>query len=301
METAQQIATAMPSGDQAAAEIQENSIDAGDRSVEQVAADARAVIGERRVCLVRGFPSDPHSYLAFLCKFGTPLANYSSRSQLEKSDPHPQINRVKYKRKSEIVTQSVHYVAGGLRPHSARSWFGPRPRYFAMLMVEPGWTDTADGQRGETVVLNWHGMFAELAERDGDVFEHHFERLAGTPITFQANNVRETLCDLPLLYPLADARDAVDVGVRLKQDLGEKILALRDEIPDFERFRESLEYVLAASNEDRFQAVFPLRAGDLILMDNNRFAHGRKPIVGERTVDGETTTNTRELWSVTVA
>jgi hypothetical protein len=43
-----------------------------------------------------------------------------------------------------------------------------------------------------------------------------------------------------------------------------------------------------------------MESGDLILVDNNRFAHGRRGILGERVVDGRVETNNRELWSVTV-
>jgi hypothetical protein len=105
----------------------------------------------------------------------------------------------------------------------------------------------------------------------------HVARLSATPITFQANNVRETLCDLPLLYPLEDASGPYDVGVRLKRDMGEGVLLIQDRIPDFPCYRESLEYLLDASN-DEFQTVFPIDSGDLILVDNNRFAHGRRSL-----------------------
>ena len=78
-------------------------------------------------------------------------------------------------------------------------------------------------------------------------------------------------------------------------------MTIRDEIPDFERYRGSLEYLLAASNEERFQSVFPMGSGDLILVDNDRFAHGRKSIVGERQGPDGPEINPRQLWSVTVA
>jgi alpha-ketoglutarate-dependent taurine dioxygenase len=285
---------------QTTVDFRERAVDATALSVTEVADACGELMVGSHVSFVRNFPIDPDSFLEFLGEFGTPLANYSSRSDLEKSDPHPQINRVKYKRREDTTKQSVHYVAGGLRPHSARSWYSPRPRFFAMLMVEPGWRDTPPGERGESLVLGWHAMFNELAAQDGDVFEEHFARLSDTPITFQANNVRETLCDSPLLYPLDDASGPHDMGVRLKQDLGEKVLTIQDQIPDFPRYRESLQYLLDASNEEQFQTVFPMDSGDLVMVDNNRFAHGRRKIVGERTVEGRIETNNRELWSVTV-
>ncbi|MDN3260519.1 TauD/TfdA family dioxygenase [Streptomyces sp. CSDS2] len=279
--------------------IQDEHVKGAGKTVEQIAADAREVMEKNRICLVRGFPLDPDRYLAFLGHFGEPLMNYSSLSELAKTDPHPQINRVKYKKKP-TGAQSVHYVAGGLRPHSARSWRSPRPSHFAMLMVEPGWREVPEGERGESVVVGWNELFTRLAERDGEVFQEHFDRLSSTPITFQANNVREELSELPLLYPLADSRGPYDVGVRLKQDLGEKVEGMRDRIPQFEAYRESLAYLLEASADERSFACFPMESGDLLLLDNHRFAHGRLKIVGEYVADGETRTNNRELWSVTV-
>ncbi|WP_328720676.1 TauD/TfdA family dioxygenase [Streptomyces sp. NBC_00247] len=279
--------------------IQDESVSGAGKSVEQIAAAAREGMEKNRICLIRDFALDPDLYLAFLGEFGEPLMNYSSLSELAKTDPHPQINRVKYKKKAEGA-QSVHYVAGGLRPHSARSWRSPRPSHFAMLMVEPGWREVPAGERGESVVVSWHDLFVRLAERDGEVFQEHFDRLSATPITFEANNVREELSSLPLLYPLADARGPYDVGVRLKQDLRDKIVGIKDRIPDFEAYRKSLDYLLDASADEQFFACFPLERGDLLLLDNHRFAHGRLKIVGEYVVDDEARSNNRELWSVTV-
>ncbi|RAJ42429.1 alpha-ketoglutarate-dependent taurine dioxygenase [Kitasatospora sp. SolWspMP-SS2h] len=282
-----------------ARQIQDERVEGVGKSVEQVAAEARETMEKNRICLVRGFPPDPDRYLEFLGRFGEPLMNYSSLSALEKTDPHPQINRVKYKRKV-TGAQSVHYVAGGLRPHSARSWRSPRPSHFAMLMVEPGWREAPAGERGESVVLCWNELFTRLAERDGEVFERHFARLSGTPLTFEANNVREELSDLPLLYPLPDARGPYDVGVRLKQDLPAKVEAMGGRVPESEEYRESLAYLMEASADEAFFACFPLERGDLLLLDNHRFAHGRLRIVGEYEADGEVRSNNRELWSVTV-
>ena len=280
--------------------LRDEYVDAQGKSPRQVVTGTRAQLAKRRICLVRGFPLDAGHYMDFLGNFGEPLANYSSRSDLAKDDPHPQINRVKYK-PAQGAAKSVHHVAGGLRPHSARSWAAPRPSYFSMLFVEPGWRDAPEGERGESVVVSWHDLFTKLAERDPEVFPEHFTRLSKTPITFGANNVRETLSDFPLFYALPDSRDPYDVGVRLKQDLADKILAIKDGIPEFGEYQKALDYVMSASDEEQYQACFPMEAGDLLLLDNNRFAHGRRKIVGERVVDGEVRINDRELWSVTVA
>ncbi|KOX14628.1 TauD/TfdA family dioxygenase [Micromonospora profundi] len=289
------------SGDDFSGEsIVRNHVAAGGKSFDALVAESRAMLERNRIVLIRDFPLDPDQYLAFLGQFGTPLSNYSSRSDLAKDDPHPQINRVKYKPKGQYVKQSVHYVGGELRPHSARSWCTPRPAYFAMLMVDPGWRDTPEGERGESVVLAWRHLFEQLSARDGEAFEAHLAHLTGTAITFEANNVREELSNLPLCYPLADAAAPLDLGVRMKQDIQDKIMGLRDQIADYDGYRRALDYVVENAAEEKFQACFPMDSGDLLLLDNNRFGHGRRKIVGERTEDGATAVNKRELWSVTV-
>jgi hypothetical protein len=272
------------------------SVSAAGKPVSEVIDAAAAVMRERRVCLVRGFPLDADTYLEFLRGFGTPLENYSSRSDLAKDAPSQQINRVKYKPKGQYTAASVHYVAGELRPHSARSWRTPRPAYFAMLMIDPGWRDTAPGERGESLLLAWQELFARLAERDGDVFERHFALLTGTPIRFAANNVVEDFATMPLCYPLPGAASRYDVGVRLKQDITQKLLDLKNDIPDFDNYQLAVEYLVDNAADRGMQACFPMDSGDLLLIDNDRFAHGRRDILGER--DGAT--NPRELWSVTV-
>ncbi|HEU5268328.1 MAG TPA: TauD/TfdA family dioxygenase [Jatrophihabitans sp.] len=282
------------------ATIQDEAVQASGLSVAEAAARAAAQLARRRICLVRGFPVDADAYLEFLSAFGEPLDNYSSKSNLAKDAPNPKINRVRYKRKAEVSTQSVHYVSGALRPHSARSWRAPRPAYFAMLMVDPGWRDTAAGERGESIVLSWQSMFSQLATREPEIFEPHFGRLCSTPVSFQADNVREEVSDSPLLYQLPDAQDRFDVGVRLKQDMRAKAAAIADTIEDFPAYQQALHYLLDSSDDPQYQAEFAMDAGDLLILDNNRFAHGRRKIVGERLEDGELRTNDRELWSVTV-
>src|ERR1700740_1559884 len=95
--------------------LQDEHVSASGKEIGEIAAAARELMNKRRICLIRGFPVDPGRFLAFLSEFGTPLANYASLSDLEKEDPHPQINKVKYKRKDNSARESVHHIAGGLR------------------------------------------------------------------------------------------------------------------------------------------------------------------------------------------
>ena len=77
-------------------QILNSYVDAKGVQISAVADAARSVLDRQRICLIRGFTVDPDIYLEFLSQFGTPLSNYSSRSDLNKEDPHPQINLVKF-------------------------------------------------------------------------------------------------------------------------------------------------------------------------------------------------------------
>ncbi|MFI5528237.1 TauD/TfdA family dioxygenase [Kitasatospora sp. NPDC051853] len=283
-----------------AGELLSEPVDAEGRSTAELIAAAHERLKRNHIVLVGNFPVDSDRFVGFLGGFGPLMNGYAAHSDAH-DDLHPQLNQVRYRRRQEGVKHSVHYVDGPLSPHSARAWADPRPSYFTMLMVDPGWQDLPDGQRGESVVMSWRHLFRALAERDGEVFEEHFARLTSTPVTFHANNVKEPVSSLPLLYPLADAEDRYDVGVRMKQDMREKVLELKDEIEDFDDYQRSLHYLLDACAEEGLQACFPMRAGDVLLMDNDRYGHGRRSTVGERTVDGEAALNGRELWSTTLA
>ncbi len=281
--------------------IRDTRLEVHNRSITEIAELMRPQMQKYGVCLISGFPTETERYLELLEQFGEPLTNYSSLSDLDKDDPSTKINMVRYKRKKSDGPKSVHYIDGELKPHSARSWRLQRPRYFAMLMVDPGWRDMEAGLRGESVILSWQYMFEQLAQLDSEVFETHFARLSSTPLRFEANNVKEDCSSSPLCYPLPDAASRFDVGVRLKQDLQEKLPGLQAQFEDYEAYRASIDYLVAATVRPEFQARFPLNKSDLILIDNNRFAHGRCPITGEREVDGRAINNPRELWSVCVA
>jgi hypothetical protein len=252
--------------------------------------------------VVRGVPhDDPHEFVDLLARLGKPRQNYAARSStMSEDDPHAVLNLVRYKPPADRTNSSVHYVDGALDPHSARAWSDPRPSYFAMLMVDPGWRRPSGEQSGHSLFVRWRDLFHRLARRDGLTFERHFSRLTGTSLRFGTDNVDEPVSDLPLCYELADMADDFDRGVRLKQRMQSKLWEIRDSIPNFEEYRLAVEYLVANANQDAHQIVFPLEAGDMIILDNDRVAHGRLPFVGAETINGKLALNPREIWSASL-
>ncbi|HEV2150642.1 MAG TPA: TauD/TfdA family dioxygenase [Longimicrobiaceae bacterium] len=274
-------------------------IDGAGKSVEEIATEAKERFPAHHAVYVRNFPTQPDAYIGFLSCFGEPLPNYGSKSGVESYQLHPCINQVRYIER-DGGGKFVHERGGPLYAHSARSWRKDRPPYFSMLMVEPGWRDEPEGSNGESIMVRWRDVLRLMRSRDPEQAEAAISLLSQTPISFPANNVVEEISDLPLIYPLHDAEDADDVGVRLKVDIMQKTELIREQVPDFDAYMGALSRFYEAANDPAVCASYSMDGGDLVLVDNNRFGHGRRSIVSAREENGERKLNPRELWSVTV-
>jgi hypothetical protein len=255
-----------------------------------------------KACYIRNFPTDSQLLTRFLSLFGDLLSNYDAKSAA--SDPsrvpiHPAINRVRYLEKPD-GDKFAFEEGGPLRAHSARSWRHPRPPFFAMLMVDPGWQGGEFGTNGESIAVRWRDALRLMETSDPGALVDDLALLAETPLEFQANHVIEPTSTLPLLYPLADAADHLDVGARLKQDILQKLKAMRPTIPRFDAYRAALERFCEAANDQRAHATYQMLAGDLVILDNNRFGHGRRAVLSRRDDNGRTHLNPREIWSVAI-
>jgi hypothetical protein len=251
---------------------------------------------------VKQFPTTSSDYVLLAEELGTPLLNYASKSTLQDKTPDPVINQVKIKKIRADEANSVRYVSGNLNPHNARSWLNPRPSYFSMLMISPGWVDTRPGNRGESKIVKWQSFFKSLQALDSKRYSKCVAVLMNTDIKFSADNVKEETLNSPLIYLLPDAKSEFDYGVRLKQDLLEKFCTFSDSLFDTETYYSELKYFIDAVRRPNAHTYYIMEAGDLIIMDNNRYAHGRYPMVNERLNNANTIElNPRELWSLTIS
>lgn len=251
------------------------------------AADVEAVITKGGGVLLRSFPVEPHAFLGLIRQMGEPCQEYASLIVDERSTAERGFNVVKL----NSTGGRVHHRPGALRPHCARSWANRRPRYFALLMIEPGWRDRPHGLNGESLFVPWRAAFASLAATQPRTFEADFELLASKPIAFSADHVREEVNEGPIVYPLEETDDRFDSGVRVKQDLPDLLMRLGEGA--------------AAKAVGRLQArarllcadrLLALDGGDLVIVDNNRWAHGRCEFEVER----RGRLNPREIWSTTI-
>ena len=186
----------------------------------------------------------------------------------------------------------THHRSGPLEPHAARSWALRRPRYFALLMVEPGWRDLPFGSNGESVFVPWRRALERMRSENAARFETAFGLLSERPVTFEADKVREPVSAGPIIYPLSDSRDEWDIGVRVKQDLP----AVLRRIGAGEEIAQAVEWLQSSARHVAREKLAVLERGDLVVVDNNRWAHGR---MGFEIARGNAL-NPREVWSLAV-
>lgn len=256
-----------------------------DGESKEAAATARQAITDFGIVRVAGFPTTTSDYRGFLEMFGNPLDYYGSDAGTHPEDGS--IWRIKY---DPIAAASgeTHAIAGPLAPHSSQSLRDPRPKFFSMLMINAGWQSRPFGQNGESILAPWRAAFAYMRLTLGERFEQ-FHGILLDVVEFPDTHMRAVAYELPT------ARSVDDLGVRLKSN---HLEYLQERSPD-DLTTAAIAELAAAAEKTALRTS--LRSGDLILMDNDRWGHGRESVIGhERSQEGQLMLNPRELWSVTV-
>lgn len=247
------------------------------------------------VVLIRGLPPQPNILIDLLERIGPTGESYG----LDHQGVHPRLNRVRYRPDDK---NSLHGLGDILPPHSARNWSVRPHRYFAMYLLDPGFRGLPLGQNGETRLVWWRDVLLEARRRYPETFDEDFDLLMSTNVNISANNVIEETANSPLLYPLDDALDPFDVGVRLKADILNKIVSCHTTLGErYTRYFSALERIVLTSQLPEVSLCFPMEAGDLLVIDNRRIGHGRFDFLKVRTVEGHSEINRREIWSTTVS
>lgn len=255
----------------------------------------------QRAALVTDFPPDPAQYIELLTALGRPLDNYAGEADNAAYALHRKINVVKCAPPAAGPTR-VQERSGPLPAHSSRAFSNKRPRFIAMLMIDSGWQDLPSGSTGESTAVRWRDVIRWMRRNQPDTFPSDFQLLTQTPICIMADHVVDEWSQAPLLYPLYEGIEADDLGARLSLVLWDQLpkMSMSDELRA--RYIEAVSRFAAASNDPAIRHTYRLRSGQIAILDNNRFGHGRCAVVATRTGPDDTTDlNPRELWSVTVA
>jgi hypothetical protein len=247
---------------------------------------ARTRLDESGIVRIAGFPAEPRRFLDFLGEFGTPLRYYGDSPGTHPDDAV--IWRIHYEQAAAERGQA-HAIDGPLTPHSSQSLRNPRPPYFSMLMVDKGWDHLPPGQNGESVLVRWADAFRRLQRQQPRQYASIIDRLDAT-MPYPGSHE-----DLSVIYPLESPADEFDIGVRFKSNLAEHLRAAGAQPDVIAAVKHLAEAARAAAR------VVALDSRDLLLLDNDRWGHGRESVLGCETRRGRIVFNPRELWSVTVA
>lgn len=247
--------------------------------------ELRMLLAAKGVLTIGGFPTDVSRFVDLLSALGEPLEYYGGG--VGSHPGHSAVWRVRY---DEAANQrsEAHAADGPLMVHSSQSLRDPRPKYFAMLMVNAGWQTQPPGFNGESLLTSWRDAFRHLRSHHLDQFEQ-MRRLLMSEIPFP-DGLRRSLA-----YEIDGMADRHDLGVRLNSDLLDHLLLGHADEPTTEAVQ------MFCSAAEAVARRVQLREGDLVLVDNDRWGHGRESVVGARqSASGVMEFNPRELWSATV-
>lgn len=270
---------------------------------ERIGSAARDSIARHRLAYLRGFPLEVETYISLLETLGDPCPNYAASSTKEAYRLHPVVNVVRCQPAPADGVQRVQEKSGALVMHTGRSFARRRPRHLAMLMADPGWTDFEPGRNGESLIVRWGDVLLAMRERFPAQWIEDLRVLTSYAIGFPASHLDEACSELPLLYvpgTPGPAGPAFDVAARLPQDLG-RLRSAAERIKDGDRWFEAVERFAATANDPAVQHRYEMRAGDVVIIDNDRYGHGRCEVVATRPGDdGAQVVNARTIWSVNI-
>jgi Taurine catabolism dioxygenase TauD, TfdA family len=261
---------------------------------EAAAAAAREAVAAESIAFVRGFPPERLALAELGATFGEVMRKYRDAGpELEERIGQVQL-RGDLPEEERLDTQG----SAELHPHTANAWGVRRPRIFGLLMVDQGWIDAPVGMRGESIFVAVRDAIEELARLFPDTFEEDLSLLVGTPVEFHGNAVSRRggtpVARMPLLFPVDDGGE---LGVRYREGMLETLRALVGTIEGGERYLEAVERFDQAL-ETASRVELPLRPGELVLIDNRRVTHARRPFVAERPDGDGVAYNPRLLYSV---
>lgn len=179
--------------------------------------------------------------------------------------------------------------------HTAKAWRIDRPRYFGLLIVNPGWRDQEPGNNGESIFTHIDDALSELRKTHPESFDNDFRLLHETPVRLPIHHAKDEIDYSPLLFDVEDE----GIGLRYKENTKELIAQAVSTIPNGEKYYEALSRFYEAAQHARGRLEIPLEAGNLVLLDNWRITHARNTFPFNRhEQDGSVVLNPRHLFNI---
>ncbi|HET8662488.1 MAG TPA: TauD/TfdA family dioxygenase [Micromonosporaceae bacterium] len=235
------------------------------------------------VVVVHGFPRDGGALVRFGREFGELEPADPFKENLDHDDPMDWLGHVAAHKKKTWGSR--------LALHTAAAHAPVEPRLHIMLMLDRGIvSDDPTADNGQSLLGRVDDAVDKLVANLGDQAEPILQLLQTTPVStgFPFPDVPRTE---PILVRRDDGSWRFRYWIRILQYAADGGLSA-DQLDALERFDEAL-------NATSFDVA--LDSGDLIVIDNHRLAHGRRPFQ-TATVDesGQSHPTTRRIYNVHV-
>jgi len=227
--------------------------------------DLLVTIDTAGIAVLSGFPTDPGALLEFGRQIGvpSPKPGYSRGSSTTQNAAFEYVADVRYMR--EIPSSERRATQGNveIRLHTARSFAVNRPRYFALLMAQPS-------VYGGTSTYGLVDRVLEvLGKKSPAAYSGYVSELSTTHVPWtHRNSPAGDAASTPLLSSIGTGRPQFRYWNGILETAAEHRMH-KTFIDALENFDNALhdEATLTEVHADR---------GDLVIIDNNRVAHGRR-------------------------
>ncbi|OGK35798.1 hypothetical protein A3A93_03290 [Candidatus Roizmanbacteria bacterium RIFCSPLOWO2_01_FULL_38_12] len=252
---------------------------------------ARKALDKNHIVELTHFPHDQEVLASFCSGFGPLMPKYRATG----TTPADYVGDVRFRSDIKLEDRLATEKDGELRPHTAKSWGLERPRYFALLMVNPGWTNQPAEMNGESRFVRAQDAVAEMGLQFPDTFKEDFQLLTSTPVRFTATHIQDETAHMPILF-FVDGNGTL--GLRYKENMLSVLTKLAPSIENGERYVEAVQrFDEALQTAPHIETL--LQPGELIIMDNRVVAHARRTFVSTGTDDiGQVVINPRHLYNI---
>lgn len=242
--------------------------------------------------IIEGVPRDTKLLLEFMTNFGTPMRKINAVDTSIMSYIGDIRVRLDILDGERMPTQSF----GKVDLHTARSYAKHRPRIFAMFKHDEGFSNA----EGESLFLSWDDFIYNYKKSYGKQGIKDINVISNTNVRAILDSYSEYYTEDKIGYEPLIKKDAkggyfVRYWVKMKKSIQE---AYREnKFPIDILFVEVINRFDDAINHYHSIYKIPLRQGELVIMDNRKFAHGRLPFRGYKETKFGLVTSTRQIYN----
>ncbi|MBI4130189.1 TauD/TfdA family dioxygenase [Candidatus Roizmanbacteria bacterium] len=197
---------------------------------------ARRTVDRTGIVRVVNFPPDMRTLVEFCSTFGPLMPKYRATG----TAPEDYIGDVRIRTDIPPEDRLATERDGELRPHTAKSWGLQRPRYFGILMINPGWTNQSFGMNGESRFVRAGDAVDELQRRFPQTADEDFHLLTTTPVEFMATHIRDDVARMAIVFPV----DSIStLGLRYKENMRDVLIRLAPPTLEGKRYVQAVTMI----------------------------------------------------------